>query len=108
MSNAAAALYDVGQPLPPIPIEAAMQGIASAAHGRGVVIVRGDVVLREIPARDLMRLLRAALSNAPEQHQLRVETLVRGLYHRCATPGPLLVPQAPFNVLKGIAGKGEA
>ena len=107
MSLSAAALYDVGQPLPAMPIEACMQGIASAAHGRGVFIMRGDRPIREIPARELMQLLRSALKNAPDAHRLRVETLVRSLYHRVSTPGPLLVPQAPFNVLKGLGKGGE-
>jgi len=87
-----------------MPIDAARQAIASAAHSRGVVI--GSSTFREIPAADLMRAIRGAWerSQADEGKRARVETIIRSIASKLGNPGPVHVIPTTLGVLESFAG----
>lgn len=82
-----------------------VQDIASAAHARGVYLIRGKKVVGSIEARLLCRSLRAAHVNTTGQELRRAQVLklAAGIALRLGVKGPLLVPQVTWNVLSGFA-----
>lgn len=88
-----------------IPIEAALQNIASAAHARGVVVTSGGAPLREMPAAELLRTLRAAwtATRGDAGRLKQVETIIRTVAIRVGQPGPVAISRMACNVAKGYA-----
>lgn len=90
-----------------MPMEAALQNIASAAHLRGVVIMKNGVA-SDIPltAADLMRALRGAWTKTQgsEQRAARAEVIIRSVAARLQQGGPVQVVASSLGVLRSFAG----
>lgn len=103
----AAIFHDTGESRrPAIPLEAALQNIASAAWSRGAVVALPGGTFRDLAPGDLMRACRgawtAALGN--DERTTRVETIVRSIAARLVQPGPVQVSPAALGVLRSAAG----
>jgi hypothetical protein len=97
-------MHDSDSRRPPLRIEAALQQIASAAHLRGVLVVRG-VKVEVVPARDLMRALRGAWEGTADSERRRdqVEGIIRGTATRLAHGGPVTISGQLFGIAKAYA-----
>lgn len=82
-----------------------VQDIASAAHLRGVVLMRGDTVVGSLEAADLCRTMRAAHENTrglgPRHDQVR--QIVNSIAIRLGSRGAVIVMRAQWNLLTGYA-----
>lgn len=82
-----------------------VQDIASAAHARGVVILKGEQITGSIEAADLCRAIRAAWAATdgdPHKHD-HVARLVGGISSRLGQKGGVGVSQLALNLLRGYA-----
>lgn len=89
-----------------MPIAAALQGIASAAHLRGVEITRNGTAAGTLPAGDLMRALRGAWEKTKGQPKRgdRAEIIIRSVAARLAQGGPVQIVASSLGVLRSMAG----
>jgi hypothetical protein len=82
-----------------------VQDIASAAHLRGVVLMRGDTAVGSLEAADLCRTMRAAHENTrglgPRHDQVR--QIVNSIAIRLGSRGAVIVMRAQWNLLRGYA-----
>jgi hypothetical protein len=82
-----------------------VQDIASAAHLRGVVLLRQGEIVGSIEARLLCRTMRAARENTranlPRHHHVR--QIVNGIHLRLGQKGAVCVPRYLWNLLTGYA-----
>lgn len=83
--------------------DTSVQMVASAAHRRGVVLVRSGVVVGELEARDLCRTLRAAHGATSGRQRQHVENIAFVITLRLGVPGPILLARSQLNVLQGYA-----
>lgn len=102
----AAIFHDTGDARrPAMPINAALQSIASAAWSRGAVVAMPSG-FRDLAPADLMRACRGAwtavLGN--EERAARVETIIRAIAARLGQPGPVQVQPTSLGVLRSFAG----
>lgn len=99
-------VFDVNnRPPGGMPMESAMQNIASAAHARGAVTVSSGV-FKEIPARDLMIALRGALTKSqtnPEKLE-RIQSIIRTVAARLMQPGPVQIAASLLGQARSYAG----
>lgn len=89
-----------------MPIEAALQNIASAAHLRGVEVTNAGIVVGSLPAADLMRALRGAWTKTKdaEHRGQRVEIIIRSVAARLMQGGPVQIAGSSLGVLRSFAG----
>lgn len=82
-----------------------VQDIASAAHGRGVVLLRSEVVVGSVEAKELCRILRAAHENTrgDDARHEHVEKLAHGIALRLGVKGAVQVSRSAMNLLSGYA-----
>lgn len=82
-----------------------VQDIASAAHLRGVVLMRGETVVGSLEAAGLCRTMRAAHENTrglgPRHDQVR--QIVNSIALRLGSRGAVIVMRAQWNLLTGYA-----
>lgn len=103
----AAIFHDTGaERRPAIPINAALQMIASAAWSRGAVIANPSGTFTTLPAADLMRACRGAWQRSlgNDDRAVRVETIIRAVAARLHQPGPVQVSPTSLGVLRSFAG----
>lgn len=92
------------QDRPPRSFDTNVQSIASAAHLRGVVLMRGLAIVGSVEARDLCRTLRAAHeATRGSERQRHVESLAGTLARRLGARGAVQVTQFHWNILTGYA-----
>lgn len=101
------AIFDVNNRSPGgMPVNAALQAIASAAWSRGAVVAMPSGAFKALPPADLMRACRGAwtavLGN--DERTTRVETIVRSIASRLVQPGPVQVSPTALGVLRSFAG----
>lgn len=91
-------------------IDAALQQIASAAHLRGVRTTRQDIAVGELPAAELLRVLRAALAHAMARPQraAQVEAIIRGTAARLKRGGPVAISRSALGIVTSYAAKARA
>jgi len=82
-----------------------VQDIASAAHVRGIVLMKGETVVGSLEAAVLCRTLRAAHENTRGQDQRHghVETLANGIAARLGVQGAVQVSRFAWNLIQGYA-----
>lgn len=103
----AAIFHDTGESRrPAIPVNAALQNIASAAWSRGAVVAMPNGTFRDLPAADLMRACRGAWQRSlgDTDRATRVETIIRAIAARLHQPGPVQVSPTSLGVLRSFAG----
>ncbi len=85
--------------------DANVQNIASAAHLRGIVLLRGEVVVGSLEAAELCRTIRAAHENTrgDEHRHDHVEALANGIATRLGVRGAVGVSQSAWNLIKGYS-----
>lgn len=85
--------------------DANVQDIASAAHVRGVVLLRAETVVGSVEAAELCRTLRAAHENTRGQdgRHDHVERLANGIAVKLAVRGAVQVSATVMNFLRGYA-----
>lgn len=89
----------------PKSFDALVQDIASAAHGRGVVLMKGDTVVGSLEAAELCEGLRAAHENTrgePVKHG-HVERMTSGIALRLGARGSVQVSRGAWNMISGYA-----
>jgi len=105
-------LLDGGSRAGLLPIEAALQNIASAAHSRGVVTTRADRPVGEVAAGRLMATLRGAwrAMRDDEQRRRRVERVIRHVAGGLWIEGPVRIPSALLAICASYArqSKGQS
>jgi hypothetical protein len=82
-----------------------VQCIASAAHLRGVILMRVDQVVGSLEAAELCRTLRAAHENTrgdAHRHE-HVAQLANGIALRLGSKGAVQVSRSAWNLLQGYA-----
>lgn len=82
-----------------------VQDIASAAHARGVVLMRGDDVVGSVEAAELCNSLRAAHENTrgePLKHA-HAERLATGIALKLGARGAVQVSNFAWTLIKGYA-----
>ena len=89
----------------PRDFDANVQTIASAAHRRGVVLVRGDQVVGSVEAAELCRTLRAAheATRGNSHAHAHVEQLAGGIAAKVGARGAVEVSRSAMNLLTGYA-----
>lgn len=85
--------------------DAQVQDIASAAHLRGVVLMKGDAVVGSLEAAELCKGLRAAHENTrgQEGRHAHVVTLANGIAARLGVKGAVQVSNFAWNLIRGYA-----
>lgn len=91
-----------------------VQDIASAAHLRGIVLMKGETVVGSVEAADLCKALRAAHENTRGQdgRHGHVLTLANGIAARLGAKGAVQVSNFAWTLIRGYANarkvKGES
>lgn len=91
-----------------------MQAVASAAHLRGVILMRSDQVVGALEAAELCRTLRAAHENTrgDDHRHKHVAQLAHGIAVRLGQKGAVQVSRSAWNLVVGYAkpktGKGKS
>lgn len=101
------AVFDVNnRPPGGMPVNAALQAIASAAWSRGAVVAMPSGTFNELAPGDLMRACRGAWQQSlgNEERAVRVETIIRAIAARLGQPGPVQVSPTSLGVLRSFAG----
>lgn len=82
-----------------------VQDIASAAHARGIVLMKGEVVVGSLEAAELCRGLRAAHENTrgQEGRHDHVEKLAHGIALKLGVKGSVQVSRFAWNLISGYA-----
>ena len=82
-----------------------VQTIAAAAHARGVVLTRRDVVAGSVEAAVLCRVLRAAheRTRGDATRHAHVEAMAAAIAHKLGAKGPVVVSQTAWNLIQGYA-----
>ena len=82
-----------------------VQDIASAAHLRGVVLLKADQIVGSLEAADLCRTLRAAYENTRGHagKHAHVEKLANGISLRLGVRGSVQVSRTAWSFLSGYA-----
>lgn len=87
-----------------------VQDIASAAHKRGVNLMKGETVVGTIEAAELCRTIRAARERQRGREQTfnHVGQLAAGIALRLGQRGAVQVSRASWNLLRGYASQRRA
>lgn len=82
-----------------------VQDIASAAHLRGIVLMKGETVVGSLEAADLCKALRAAHENTRGQdgRHGHVITLANGIAARLGAKGAVEVSNFAWTLIQGYA-----
>jgi hypothetical protein len=82
-----------------------VQDIASAAHLRGIVLMKGETVVGSVEAADLCKALRAAHENTrgQEGRHGHVVTLANGIAARLGAKGAVQVSNFAWTLIRGYA-----
>jgi hypothetical protein len=82
-----------------------VQDIASAAHARGIVLMKGEAVVGSLEAADLCMGLRAAHENTrgDEARHKHVAALANGMALRLGVKGSVQVSRFAWNLIQGYA-----
>lgn len=82
-----------------------VQDIASAAHVRGIVLMKGETVVGSLEAAELCRALRAAHENTRghEGRHAHVRNLANGIALRLGVKGSVQVSRFGWNLIRGYA-----
>lgn len=97
----------------PKSFDAQVQDIASAAHARGIVLMKGETVVGSLEAAELCRGLRAAHENTrgQEGRHDHVAALANGIALKLGVKGSVQVSRFAWNLIQGYAAarrmKGE-
>lgn len=94
---------------PPRAFGANVQCIASAAHLRGVVLLRGDTVVGSVEAAELCRTLRAAheATRGDDRAHAHVERLAHGITLRLGVKGAVPVSRTAWGLIEGYSRRGR-
>lgn len=86
-----------------------VQDIASAAHSRGVNVMKGEVIVGTVEAAELCRTIRAARECARgDQRKFdHVGALTTGIANKLGQRGAVMVTQVALNLLRGYARPGN-
>lgn len=89
----------------PKSFDAQVQDIASAAHSRGVTLLRGETIVGSVEAADLCRTIRAAheQSRGDDHRRRHVEQMVGAISLKLRSRGPVEVSRAVWGLLSGYA-----
>lgn len=82
-----------------------VQDIASAAHARGIVLMKGETVVGSLEAADLCKGLRAAHENTrgQEGRHAHVRNLANGIALKLGVKGSVQVSRFAWNLICGYA-----
>lgn len=86
-----------------------VQDIASAAHTRGVAVMKGETIVGTVEAAELCRTIRAAREcQRGNQHNFdHVARLAGGIALKLGQRGAVQVSQVTLNLLRGYAKPGD-